>query len=480
MNTQYLMAFFAYFSIILTIGWFFHRQQKTSKDFIMGNRSLSYWVTAFSAQASDMTSWLFQGYPAAFFLFGLPQAWMGVGLVSCMFLSWHLVSKKLRVQTEELDSYTLSTFFEKRFNDSSGILRISTATMAIFFTTFYLSASLIGIGNMLESLFQMDYFLGITIATVVVVIYTMIGGYYTVAQIDQFQAIFLLLMVILVPSVAFTHLPDGFQGIIDTAKKMEVPLSLFPTGSFFEILMLVQISLGWGLGYFGQPHIITKFMGIKCPNELVKAKYLGIAWQIISLTAAASVGIIGISFFNGYMNNPELVFVEMVKILFHPFIGGFILCAVLAASMSTMDSQILVCASIISEDFFKHLFKRHASQKELLLISRIGVLLVALVALLIAFDRSTSLMDAVYYAWAGLGSSFGPLVLMALYYKKTNKYGAFAGILTGGIITAFWPTLNSYLLPDITIYSMLPGFFLSLIVIYLVSNLTLENKKQVA
>ncbi len=477
MNTQYLMAFVAYFSIILMLGWFFHRQQKTSKDFIMGNRSLNYWVTAFSAQASDMTSWLFQAFPAAFFLYGVSQAWMGIGLVVCMFLNWHLISKKLRVQTEELDSCTLSTFFEKRFNDTSGILRVSTAAMALFFTTFYLSASLIGIGNMLESLFQMDYFVGISIAVVVVVIYTIIGGYYTVAQIDQFQAIFLLLMVILVPSVAFTHLPNGFEGIIETAKKLDISLQLFPTGSFFEILMLLQISLGWGLGYFGQPHIITKFMGIKSPEELVKSKYLGISWQIISLTAAATVGLIGISYFNGFMNNPELVFVEMVKQLFHPFIGGFILCAVLAASMSTMDSQILVCASIISEDFFKHLFKRHASQKELLLISRIGVLLVSLIALLIAFDRSTSLMDAVYYAWAGLGASFGPLVLMALYYKKTNKYGAFAGIIIGGCIAAFWPTINHLFFPQLTIYSMVPGFFCSLLGIYLVSNIKIAKRE---
>lgn len=471
MHTQYLIAFFAYFSVLFIIGLASHKAQKTSKDFIMGNRSLSYWVTAFSAHASDMSAWLFMAFPAAVFLGGLSQVWIGFGLLMGMFLNWQFVAERLRTETEKYESYTLSSYFESKFGDTSGTIRVLTALMAIIFITFYLSAALMAMGFLLESLFSINYYLGLSIAIFVAMTYTFIGGYYTVAKVDQFQAIFLLIMILIVPIVAFLSLPEGAHSIIQRAQTDSISLGLFHDFSFNGILSTILLVLSWGLGYFGQPHILTKFMGIKCPTELRKSKYVGMAWQISTLTAAACVGLIGIGFFHGTLANPELVFVEMVKSLFYPLLAGIILCGVLAANISTMDSQILVCASVLSEDFYKHMFKSHASDKELLLVSRLGVIAISLLSLGIAFGKSSSVLDAVLYAWSGLGCSFGPLILMSLYYKKCNKYGAMAGIIVGGTVAGLWPSFGRYII-DYPIPSMIPGFALSILSILTVSKLT--------
>lgn len=480
MHTQYFIAFATYFVILFVIGLVAHKAQKTTKDFIMGNRSLGYWVTAFSAHASDMSAWLFMAFPAAILIGGLSQAWIGVGLLLGMFCNWQFVAKRLREQTENYESYTLSTFFENKFHDTSGVIRVVTALMTIVFTTSYLSAALIAMGFLLESLFGINYYLGLSVAMFVATTYTFVGGYYTIAKVDQFQAIFLLFMIFIVPAVGFCLLPNGFETILEQAKLQNISLNLFHDNSPVDlkpvimpkgILAIILLILGWGLGYFGQPHIITKFMGIKCPDELRKSKYVGMSWQFITLASAAAVGLVGIGFFEGTLPNPELVFVTMVKSIFYPLIAGFILCGVLAANISTMDSQILVCASVLSEDLYKHIFKKHASDKELLIVSRLGVVLIAVTALGLAFVKSATVLEAVLYAWSGLGSSFGPLVLMSLYFKRCNRYGAIAGILVGGVIAGVWPSINPSII-QYPIPSMVPGFLLSLISIYLVSILT--------
>lgn len=471
MNQDIIIAFFAYFLILLLIGLASHKKQTSSADFIMGNRSLNFWVIALSAHASDMSSWLFMGFPAAIFIRGLPQWWIALGLLFGMFLTWQFVSKKLRNSTEKYDSYTLSTFFERRFKDNTGILRVATALMSVFFLSCYLAAGLIGMGLLFESVFHVDYYIGLTVATLVVLIYTFVGGFITVAWTDLFQALFLLAMIILVPVVAYSKLPDGVESIRAAAQAKDISLNIISSTSFESILTIIFLVFGWGLGYFGQPHIITKFMGIKNAEELNKSKYIGMTWMLLTLAAAAAVGLIGIAYFETPLEKPELVFVEMVKDLFNPMFGGFILCGVIAASMSTMDSQILVSASVLSEDFYKHIVRKKASQIELLRVTRAAVVLVSLVSLFIAFKKNSTVLDAVHYAWSGLGCAFGPLVLMSLYSNRANKYGAIAGILTGGLIAGMWDHFNPY----ITVYkvpSMIPGFILSTIAIVLVSWLT--------
>ena len=471
MNTQIFIAFFTYFSILLCIGLIFYKKQSSSADFIVGNRSLNFWVTALSAHASDMSSWLFMAFPAAIYMGGLSQSWIAIGLLVGMYLNWQVVAKKLRTSTEKYESYTLSTFFEKRFKDGSGVIRILTALMTIFFLTCYVAAGLIAMGGILESVFGLNRYFGMTIATLVIMIYTYVGGYITVAWTDLFQALFLLAAILIVPLSAFFVLDHGMISIQQAALVKEINLHLLPDTSWSSLLGILFIVLGWGLGYFGQPHIVTKFMGIKNAHEINKSKYVGMTWQLIALTAAVFVGLIGLGYFNEGLENPELIFVEMVKSLFNPLTGGFILCGVIAASVSTMDSQILVSASVLSEDFYKHFVHKKASPKQLLMISRLGVIVISIVSLLLAFNNNSTLLDAVFYAWAGLGSAFGPVLLMALYSKSANKYGAIAGIITGGVIAGTWGMINPYL-TDMSVPSMIPGFSLSLLSIYLVSLAT--------
>jgi sodium/proline symporter len=414
-------------------------------------------------------------FPAAIFLGGLSQAWIAFGLVMGMLLNWQFVAKKLRTSTEKYDSYTLSTFFEKRFQDHSGILRILTACVALFFLTCYISAGLIAMGGIFESMFGINFYVGLTIASVVILAYTFMGGFITVAWTDLFQALFLLCMIVIVPIVAYTKLENGTDSILAASQAKDISLNFIPDLSLSSITTIVFLTLSWGLGYFGQPHIVTKFMGINNPDNIRKSKCVGMLWQLTALTSAAAVGLVGIAYFQNGLNNPELVFIEMVKSLFHPLAAGFILCGLMAASMSTIDSQVLVCGSVCSEDVYKQIFRKHATPKELLTVSRLGVVLVSALSLYFALSRNSTIQEAVLYAWSGLGCAFGPLVLMSLYSRSANRYGAICGVLVGGIVAGTWDMINDYV-SDLAIPAMIPGFFLSLLSIYFVSKMTNERE----
>lgn len=470
MDIYTLIAFCTYFFVICVIGILSYKRQRTDSDFIVGNRSLNFWVIALSAHSSDMSSWLFMGFPAAIMLGGITQWWIALGLLLGMYLNWQFVATRLRILTEKLNCYTLSTFFERRFHDTSGIVRPLTAVMAVVFLSCYLSAGLIGMGMLIESVFGLDYFTGLTVAMLVVVVYTFFGGFITVAWTDLFQAVFLLGMILLVPWTAYNTLANGYHDIEAAAAARQIGLRMFDEVSKESILTILFLVFGWGLGYFGQPHIVTKFMGIKHADELTKSKYLGMTWMFFALGGAVAVGIVGIAFFPQGLDKAELVFVEMVKTLFSPLGAGFVLCGVLAASMSTMDSQILVCASVLSEDLYRYV-NRGASPAHLLKVSKAGVVLVSMISLMVAFNRNSTVLDTVHYAWTGLGCAFGPLILAALYSNKTNKYGAIAGILVGGIIAGTWGMVAHHL-TDIKIPAMIPGFTLSYTSIYLLSRLT--------
>lgn len=470
MNFSIISAFVVYFSILLFIGLLFHKKQTTSSDYIMGDRSLSFWLVALSAHASDMSAWLFMGFPMSIFVLGLSRVWIALGLLVGMYLNWQFVAPRLRSMTEAYNCYTLSSFFEQRFKDKSGAIRVISALVMVIFLTHYLSAGLIAMGNLFESLFGLDYFVGITVALFVVMIYTLVGGFTTVAWTDLFQGIFLLLMILLVPFMAYTKI-DGWSQIASMAQKNEISLSLIPEGGAMGIFTVISLALGWGLGYFGMPHIITKFMGIKHVGEMNKSKWLGMSWQLITLFAATLVALVAIAYFPDGLEKPELIFVEMVKSLFHPFIGGIILCAIFAANLSTMDSQILVCGSMISEDLYVPLHIHPPSDKKILWISKLSVALISLIALTLAFNRSSTVLDTVLYSWSGLGSAFGPLVLMSLYSTTINRYGAMAGIIVGTTVSMAWPSLNP-LLTKVQILQMIPGFFCSAAAIWLVSKMT--------
>ncbi|MGM0440415.1 MAG: sodium/proline symporter [Chlamydiota bacterium] len=471
MSIAYLGAFGTYFSVLASIVFFSYYRQKirTDTDFLVGNRSMNFWVTALSAHASDMSTWLFMAFPAAIYLGGLYKSWVALGLILGMFLNWHFIAPKLRRVTEQYNCVTLSAYFERRFKDSSGTISIMTASLALFFFTVYLAAGLVGMGLLFESVFNIPYNLGITIGITVVLLYTFLGGFITVAYADLFQGTFLLFMIILVPLIVFFRV-GGSSAISVAAAKAGVSMFIMPDTSLKSIFSIILTTLEWGLGYFGQLHILAKFMGIRRVEDMYKSKYLGISWLILTLMAATAVGLVGLAYYGVSLTNPELVFVEMVKGTFTPFFAGLVLCAILAAIISTMDSQVLVISSVLTEDIYKKFIRSKAGHHELLYVSRAAVLLACVLSFFFAYGQFKSVYDLVFYAWAGLGCSFGPVLIMSFYSKTINKFGAIAGILTGGLIVACWNQISIAL--KITIPPMVPGFFLSLGVIYFVSKLT--------
>ncbi len=466
MDIFILSAFTIYFSVLVGIGLYFYTKTKTANEFILGERSTNYFVTAIAAQASDMGAWLFLGFPAAVYTHGFFGAWIAIGLVFFMFLNWHYIAPKLRANTAQLKSLTLSSFFADRFGDSSGSIRLISAFLSLIFFTFYIASGLVGLGRLFESAFELQYRTGVLIGLTTASLYTLIGGFIAVAWCDLVQGIFLLVMIILVPLYGLSFV-GGIPVIMDTISAKNISLSLFGT-SKLDILYALNLA-AWGLGYFGQPHVLTYFMGIDDPKKIKYAKYIGITWQILVLTAAFSVGFIGIAFFSNGIANPELIFTSMTTALLHPLLVGFVLCAILAATFSTLDSQILLSGSVLAEDLYKYFYNKTASEKHLVTITRIGALLISGMAVIIAWDDSNSVFDLVAYAWSGLGASFGPLVIAALYGKHITHLGALSGMIAGGLTAGIWPYFNS------TIFPIIPGFVLGIMTTYLVSIFT-KNK----
>lgn len=470
---QFLALFF-YLSILVFIGFKSHLKHQTSNDFILGSRKMNFWLTALAAHASDMSSWIFMAYPAVIFSTGLINIWVAVGLTFFMFLNWHYVAPKLRKMTEHYNSLTLPSFFESRFQDTSGFLRISTVIISLVYYTVYISAGLVGLGILIETLFGVPYLFGVSVGILIIIPYLFIGGYVTLAWTDLFQGIFLICAIVLVPLYALPEIGGikGLQTALQAKKSLE---GIFPSFSFLTCFKIFSLITSWGLGYFGMPHILTKFMGIKNVEEMPKSKWFGISWQIISLTAATFVGLIGVAFFakTGLVDD-QLVFINIVTSLFTPFTAAFILCAILGATITCMDSQILVLASNLTEDLYKKVVKKEASSRELLFVSRLSVLAVAVISYILAITTSSSIFSIVSYAWFGLGASFGPLVIFSLYAKSVTRMGAFSGIISGALIAGFWPLVNNFIPVDIP--TLIPGFFISSFTIWLVSIMT-RNKQ---
>ena len=464
-----MLAIAFYLLILIGIACASYRKNLTSQEFIIGGRKLNFWLTALAAHASDMSSWIFMGYPVTLFLTGSFNIWLAVGLTVFMFVNWQCIAPRIRVATEKFDSMTFSSFFESRFKDTSGGIRIITALMCFLFYTIYISASFYALGLLLQTFFGFPYWVGLTIGVLIVIPYLFVGGYITLAWTDFFQGIFLLLVILSVPLIATFHI--GGVSVVESAlEKAKFFDGLIPSYSPLGLLAILFSMTSWGLGYFGQPHIVTKFMGIRDPLEIRKSKMIGMTWQVLILGSATLIGMIAIAYFQNGIDNSQLIFVRMVQEIFPTFLGAFVLCAIVGATLTHADSQILVLASTLTEDFYKRIFRKAASSKELLIVSRLSILFVAFVAYIIAFNPFSSIFALVEYAWFGLGSAFGPLVVFALYSKSANKYGAYAGVISGGVIAAVWPLVNSYFSIDIP--TLIPGFGVSSLMIYLLSKLT--------
>jgi sodium/proline symporter len=458
-----LSAFFLYLLILILIAFLSYKKGQTSDDFMLGSRGMNFYLTAFAAHASDMSSWIFLAYPAAIFISGINGASIGVGLFIFMFLNWHFIAPKLRTETEKYNSFTLSSYFESRFSDTSGLLRVFSSIACLIFFTVYISAGLVSLGILLNTIFGISYPLAVLLGVFVIIPYLFIGGYVTLAWTDCFQGIFLLSTIIFVPLSAFFLFDLSFQTLFNAAKPPILPeIDTHPF--YYSILEL----FAWGLPYFGLPHVLTKFMCISDVKDMSKAKWVGISWQALALIGATFIGLIGKVLYEGDFINPEYIFISMTTTMFPTFLSTFILCAILGATITCMDSQILVVATSFTEDIYKKLIRKKASSAELLSVTRGSIFVIALISSLIALTFQTSIMSFVSYSWFGLGASFAPLVLFSLYSKNTTQSGAIAGLITGCLSAAFWPIIPF----PIALPSMIPAFILSVLAIFIISHFT--------
>lgn len=469
MHSNEILAIASYLSVLILIAIFSYRKNQSSSDFIIGGRKMNFWLTALAAHASDMSSWIFMGYPVLIYKNGISNIFIAIGLIIFMFLNWKLVSAKLRRETEKYQAMTFSSYFESRFQDTSGLIRLLSALMCFVFYSIYISAGFYGLGLLLESLFQIPYAIGVSLGCAIVIPYLFVGGYITLAWTDFFQGMFLLLVILFVPVFA-TEKIGGFQELITQLSSIDFFSNLIPSHSLYGLMMVIFTMISWGLGYFGQPHIVTKFMGIENPDDTRKSKWVGMSWQTITLAASTLIGMVAIPYFQNVDFDSQLIFVNMVKDLFSPFVSALILCAILGTTITLADSQILVLASSLTEDFYKRILRKSASSKELLLVSRLSILFIGLFSYFVALQKFSTIFNLVEFAWFGLGSSFGPLILFSLYSKTVNKYGAVAGIVSGGSLSILMPFVNE--LAGITISPMIPAFFGSCLAIYSVSKIT--------
>jgi solute:Na+ symporter, SSS family len=465
-----------YFIAMILIGLYAYRKTSDLSDYMLGGRGLGPSVTALSAGASDMSGWMLMGLPGAMYTTGLSSAWIAIGLSIGAYLNYLILAPRLRTYTELAnDSITIPDFLENRFSDGTKILRSVSAIVIIVFFTLYTSAGLVSGGTLFESAFGLDYRWGLFLTAGVVIVYTLFGGFLAVSLTDFVQGVIMFIALVLVPVVAFTNL-GGPANVMDTVSAIDpTMMDLFKGTTFIGIMSL----LAWGLGYFGQPHIIVRFMAIKSVEELKPARRIAMGWMIVSIIGALAVGLVGIAYVsvnNVTLENPETVFIMFANILFNPYITGFLLAAILAAIMSTISSQLLVTSSALTEDFYKAFFRREATDKELVFVGRAAVLLVALVGIALSYTPNDTILSLVGNAWAGFGAAFGPVMILSLYWKQMNRWGALAGIIVGALTVIIWisiPGLSEFM------YEMIPGFFLSLIAVLVVSKITTGPGKAV-
>jgi SSS family solute:Na+ symporter/sodium/proline symporter len=472
-----------YFAVMLGIGLYaFKKSTSDVSGFMLGGRSLGPGVTALSAGASDMSGWMLMGVPGLMYTVGLSSVWISLGLILGAYLNYLIVAPRLRTYTEMAnDSITLPDFFENRFADSSRALRITSSIVIILFFTLYTSSCIVAGGTLFESSVGLSYEVGLYVTAGVVVLYTLFGGFLAVSMTDFVQGCIMFVALVLVPVVAISDV-GGTDAMLTTIEQLN-PEFL----DFFSGVSLIAIisAMAWGLGYFGQPHIIVRFMAIRSVDDLPTARRIGMSWMIVALFGAMATGFAGVAYVakTGLaVNDAETIFILLGQVLFHPLIAGFLLAAILAAIMSTISSQLLVTSSSLTGDFYQAFLNKDASEKQLVLVGRVSVAAVALVAIFLAYDRDSSILTLVSNAWAGFGAAFGPLVIMSLYWKKMNRHGALAGMLTGAITVLIWIyapiTINGQSLSSV-MYEIVPGFIVASIAIVTVSKMTTKEQPEI-
>lgn len=458
---------------MLAIGYVAWRQTSTSTDYFLGGRSLGPWSTALSAGASDMSGWLLLGLPGYVFASGLEVIWLAAGLLGGTWLNWLLVARRLRIYSVVADdALTLPEFFAKRFDGAGHLIQAVTAAVILVFFLFYTSSGLVAGGKLFESVFGLDYQTAVIIGMFSVVSYTLFGGFLAVCWTDLIQGLLMSAALLIVPVTAL-EVSGGSETVFAEIKELHPWFLEVFTDSGGEALSVITILslMGWGLGYFGQPHILARFKAIKSSEQLSLARRIAVSWTGLCMLGAVLVGLAGVVYTERQgiaLSDPEAIFMLMVNMLFHPVIAGILLAAILAAIMSTADSQLLVCSTAVAEDFYRNMIRPGATQKEMLMVGRFAVIIIAVTATVIALDPGASVLAMVSYAWAGLGAAFGPALLMSLYWKRMNALGALAGIVSGGFTVVFWKSMSG---GWFDLYELIPGFMASLAAIILFSYL---------
>lgn len=499
MTKWVLLALFVYMGIMLFIGITGAKKNKNADDYFLGGRNLGGWVAALSAQASDMSGWLLMGLPGSIYALGTNQAWIAIGLFIGTVLNWLFISGRLRRYTIKAgNSMTIPEYLSNRFRDEKKLLMAISAIVMVVFFLVYTASSFAAGAKLFVSITDMNYHVALLIGAGVILLYTLFGGFIAVCQTDFIQGMMMLIAILAVPIVAVAVMGTGniVPNLVDSGLTVDsdVYLDLFKNASGEPISVIEVLSqLAWGLGYCGMPHILVRFMAIKDEKELSKSKTIAIVWVFLSLAVACIIGVIGRAYlFPTVLADSENVFIEMIKKVFMddvkiPFIGGIFLCGILAAIMSTADSQLLVTSSSVAKDLFNGVLFKNLDSKKVMVISRATVGVVAVVAFFIAWNPDSSVMGLVSNAWAGLGSAFGPTILMSLYWKRINLAGAAAGMLSGGLTVIIWDyikfinmdgakvTLGTYT----GVYSLLVGFFVSLFFILVVSLATKKVSDEV-
>ena len=477
-NLQIILAFCLYLGCMMVIGVSYSNLQKNLSQYILGDRKLGPWLTSMSAEASDMSGWMLMGLPGYAYLNGLSAFWTGIGLVVGTWLNWVFISKRLRNYTEVANnSLTIPDYLSNRFGDTKNGLRLICAIFIILFFIIYTSSGFVAAGKLFNTIFGLSYTTSLLIGAFVVIFYTFLGGFSAVAWTDMIQGTMMFFTVIYIP-VAATISLGGTTPTLNALSDVGADFfSFFPssTGGMAMLVMIIS-SLGWGLGYFGQPHILVRFMAISDSKELKKSTNIAMTWVVLSLGFAIAMGVVGKAYLHPTLQNAdaERVFIIMAESLSSPFITGLIWSAVLAAIMSTASAQLLVTASAVSKDLYNSFFHKNASQKQLLSVSRITVLIVSICSLILASDPDSYIFSIVSYAWAGFGACFGPTILLSLYWKRMTLKGAYAGIISGGITVLIWKQFNWF-----GIYELIPGFIISILAIIIFSLADSEPSKEI-
>ncbi|MBB3066150.1 sodium/proline symporter PutP [Limibacillus halophilus] len=479
MSFPALITFGAYLALMVFIGIYCYRSTNTLGDFILGGRRLNSTTAALSAHASDSSGWLLLGLPGWAYAAGLDAVWMIFGLAVGIYLSWKFLAARLRVYTEQAnDALTISAFFEYRFEDRTRVLRIFSAIIILIFYTLYVSSGLVAGGLLFGEVFGVEFTTAVALSVAVVVVYTFIGGFLAVSYTDVVQGLLMVFALVVVPLIAvfavggFSNLVEGIEAreptllALGSQTSFDAVSGTWSAGGTFGLIAIVS-SMAWGLGYFGQPHILARFMGIRSPEQIPAARRIGMTWVLVSMFGALLVGLAGIVYFETPLDDPEKVFLALTGAVMNPWIGGIMLAAVLAAIMSTADSQLLVTSSALTEDIYRALLNRNASQNQLVWIGRALIVVVALIAFILALQGG-SVLGLVGYAWAGFGAAFGPLILISLYWKGVTRNGALVGMLSGAIAVVAWKQMGT----PFGLYEMVPAFFLSGILVFAVSKIT--------